>query len=73
MPSRMVSVCLPLHVRVHGTRFAVEMNQSNDPLTDGIEGPGYIVFICCVPMVLPVSILSVGVVLKSNNSGNIET
>jgi len=69
----MVSVCLPLHVLVHGTQFSVEMNQSNDPLTDGIEVPGDIVFICRVPTVLPVSILSVGVVLKSNHKENIET
>ena len=71
MPS-LVSVCLPLHVRVHRTQCAVEMNQSNDPLTDGIDVPGDIVFICRVPTVLPISILSVGVVLKSNHSENVE-
>ena len=49
------------------------MNQTNDPLTDGIEVPGDIVFICRVPTILPVCILSVGVVLKSNHSENIET
>jgi hypothetical protein len=69
----MVSVCLPLHVPVHGTQFCVEMNQSYDPLTDGIEVPGDIVFICRFPTILAVSILSVWVVLKSNHKENIET
>jgi hypothetical protein len=60
-------------VRVHGTQFAVEMNQSNDPLTDGIDVLGDIVFICRLPAVLPVSILSARVILESNHSENIET
>ena len=55
-------------MHVHETRFAVGMNQSNDPLTDGLEVTGDIVFICRVPTVIPVRILSVGVVLKSNHS-----
>jgi hypothetical protein len=68
----MVSVCLPLHVHVHvhvyETRFAAGINGSSDPLTDGIEVPGDIVFICRLP-----TVLSVRVVLKSDHSENIET
>jgi hypothetical protein len=58
---------------VHETRFVVELNLSNDPLTDGLEVTGNIVFICRIHTVIPVSILSVGIVLKSNHSENIKT
>ena len=68
MPSLPVIWCLSAVTRaLHGIRSAVGLNESNDPLTDGIEVACDIVFVRRVPKVLPVSILSVRVVLKSNH------